>query len=605
MSGRIRQGSLQILRVPGALVLLASLGLAGCGGGGGPAASPAPKSGLVPDSRSLAATAAINDAAPGATLVIDVLNAPSAAQYVRLRYTASGVLSATVDWPAGTQIQVQVAFKDPAGLAPGSYADSMIFELCEDGNCNKLVPGFSVTVPVSYVVTQPAAGNAPTVTLNPGQLSASDSTYGPGGLQPLQAPLTFDLDLAHFGKPPAITVSSTHAAVQYTSVNVSGLTLATVQLAMATPSTLAAGTYHDTVTVDVCLAADCINRVAGSPFTLAVDFTVGGGGVVSGPAGYSWRYAPSGAAMIAWDAHSQRLVGVAAQPAQLLLIDPATGLVDQSFALGCTPYLGPAVSDDGVYAYIGCGDAYAAHFIERVRLADHALLDSTPLPAGQSIQELHVAPGNDALLAVSTNDASGSQAIQLYDGSLAVTDALAWSNGVGMTSHPGLAWGADAGTLYAYDPVSDLLRTFHPAGGSLGSPADLTVDLDDVRPSWSAITYQQGLLLESHGAVYDVASGQVLRRLDLHTPATAGMGDPYYSVAALDATARRAYFWYLNVSSMTIQSFDIDTGATIGYIPTDSRSTCCVVRWGSDGLAYLLSGSADGLVLLNGPFVAP
>jgi hypothetical protein len=66
-------------------------------------------------------------------------------------------------------------------------------------------------------------------------------------------------------------------------------------------SSLAKGTYNDTVTVTVCLDPACVNPV-GPPLTIVVQYTVSDTQTVPGPNGYTFQILPLHTTDIAWDA---------------------------------------------------------------------------------------------------------------------------------------------------------------------------------------------------------------------------------------------------------------------------------------------------------------
>ena len=596
---------------PGTVVLLACLALAGCGGGGsggggnggGGAASGAQ---LLPNPTSVTISAQVTDDAPQFTISVSMSNVPTTGKILSIRYSTHGISSAGGDYVLGTSAQVYLYFKAPAGLAPGVYTDQVRLRICQESGCANVIAGSDVLVPVTYTVTAPGSG-APAMHFATSHYALLGHLLTPSGVSDGPSTLAVDFSLENLRLMPYLHVTSSGPAIAVDSVSTPNAQQGSISVSLARPAILGVGTFHNTLTITACVDASCANPLAGSPYTIDIDYEIADTYSVAGAGGYSWRTVLPGATDVAWDAATARLYATtgsssATAPQSLVAIDPATATIAWSMPLGGDS--GSVVaSGDGRYAYVEM--MTPAHAIAKIDLATHAVLATTPLASDLQVYDMQVAPGAPDVLALGAFVAGASHSVIL----LGATPADASSHDVADTGASAgrfsIAWGATAGTLYAYGTLDDALLTFHPAGAVLGAPTVATVDLNGDRVAWSRIHFDRGMLLESHGALFDVASGSVVAQVPPHTPTSTNV-PPYFCVAALDVALQRAYYWYVDDASMTVQAMDLTTAQSIGYIRTGSRSTGRLIRWGTNGLAYIDStGDGLGVAIISGALVGP
>ena len=133
--------------------------------------------------------------------------------------------------------------------------------------------------------TPPPTVPPPTVppTAGPPTLRASatavSATTSPAGLDPN---LQVDLSLLN---PPTNGVyyetryagtAVTSASILWQPTVVQGAQSGLLEIMLDPPAFMGSGTYHDTVTVLVCLDSKCLQQIAGSPISVAVTYTVTG-----------------------------------------------------------------------------------------------------------------------------------------------------------------------------------------------------------------------------------------------------------------------------------------------------------------------------------------
>lgn len=604
----------------GYLILIA-LSLAACGGGSGSAgtnstsssssaASSAPSGSLIPSPASVQVSAYVfSTSAATQSISLSIPNAPASANYIAWRYSKGGVSAVTGNWDTPTHAAFTISFKQPSGLAAGTYSDVLRIELCEDASCDVSIAGSVVEIPISYTVVPTTGAGAPAMTLSPQSISAEDPYIGPSGYMSSSRVVDVALNLANFVNAPYLLATHQGAAVGSVSTSAS-TTLGQVSVGLQSPMMLGRGTYADTVSLKVCLdGPSCVYQAAGSPFQIPVTYVVGDTYTVTGSNGFTWRLVPTAANDIAWDMVSQRIYATESDESDsslttgyLTRVNPVTRAIDWRLPLPVFP-MRLAISPDGLYAYvwtvssgfIGSTDPQ----IRKYQLSDQALMWTISL-AG-NVSDFQVSPGMGAFLAVSNS----SPGLALYSTSTGtLIDSSASSSGFPES----ITWGGSSSALYSYDTTNDLLRKFSPTSSSLGFVSNTSIDLNTDQAAWGGLHYGNGLLMENHGAIYDVGTGMVSSRLALSSISGDPNFKPYSIAAELDMTIGRSYFWYQNGSAVIMQAFDMNTHAALAFFPTESRSTFRLIRWGTDGLAYLHSGNSavdSGIGLVQGKFVAP
>lgn len=596
-------------------LVIALLSSAACGGGGGSSviseSSSAESSvgGAIPLSTSSSSSSAGSAAAvalqPAPTSIqasayvfsntavsrsisLAMLNLPASTIYLSGRYSTKGIKSISVGWDAPNHATFTVDFKIPSGLAPGTYSDSILIRLCADSACSEVIPNSIVTVPVSYTVIPTSGAGAPAATLQQRSINVGIQA----GLS--SGPVGLGLSLSNFLAPPYILATMEGDAISSISATAS-TTSAQLTINLPASQGMGYGSYASVVTLKVCLdGPSCVYQAMGSPFQIPVSYVVYGLVAIA-------------VSDIAWDAVSQRIyateAGLSVGTGYLTRVNPVTRAIDWRLSIAAAP-LRLAVSPDGLYAYVWTlaidnGLNQSDPEIRKYRLSDQTQVYAIPLASNAT--DFKVSPGAGAYLVVS-NSTDGLSLYNANNGAL--IDRFPSSSG----TPEAIVWGDSASVLYSYDWINDVLREFAPTSSSFGLVRNKNVDLNANQSAWSGLHYDKGILMENHGAIYDVATATMASRLDLRTEFSDPNFLPYSVAAELDMAVGRSYFWYLNGSSVILQVYDMSTHTALAYLPTSSRSTFRLIRWGADGLAYLYSGNSatdSGIALVQGKFVAP
>lgn len=587
---------------------------AGCGGGGGGSGSspnasspggnlplPPPPAKLVVAPSQVSVSAAINAAKPDSVAIeVNLENFPKDAEYIAFGHTTDGIDGVFFEWISQTSARVTISFLSPISARVGEHSAYVVFTGCADEGCTNEIVGTRTVIPVSYVVTDQLPGKEAKVTFANQSLALEGHTHSLSGVPTPATNLDVSMAFTNLGEAPYLGVTASNEALSAAIITQRDAGAGTVSLAVRSALDLGLGSFHDTISITVCLDMDCNYPVAGSPFTVTFDYIISNSGAVEGEYGYGWTITDIQPTSIAWDSVSRHIIATTnvAGASKLIGIDPNTGNVgwgtDLSGAAGRL-----AVSSDGQFAYVDVVEG-GVHQIQKIRLSDQALVRTLGLPADDmTIASLRIAPSDANTLAVVTTSDSG-YAVLLYNAS-----ALVDRYDIPTTGYSGAvtgSWGADASSYYAYNARTDELMQFSVAGSGLGVSLVRTVDLNGIFEGWSDIRYDGGLLFENHGGIYDAAAHAMIGTNELRTLPTGVL--PYSASVAPDANLGRAFYWYLNSSAMTLQSFDLATHRPLANIDLHSNTTFDLIRWGADGLAFVTSTDADRLALIHGRFVA-
>lgn len=368
---------------------------------------------------------------------------------------------------------------------------------------------------------------------------------------------------------------------------------------------MGAGIHAGIVTVRSCFDAGCVNELAGSPASIAVQYKVSDS--VSGPAGYRARNIAATANDIAWDAVRQVLyVSIASNSTSnantIGVLDPVSGTFSSYAPVGNDPGR-MEISPDGQFLYVALRGFTGG--VQRLLLPSLALdlnipigtqqFSSTPLYA----RELHVSPDSPRTIAVvRTSLPTGGE------GDLAVfDDAIMRAQTVGGSSAPPVStfqWDSAARIFGVDSRTSD------------GSASRIAVSATGLQVSAS-----QRSVTSFDNDAYLVNGRMYMQRGRVFDPVTfAQLGffplgaAPGTIVMAPDPGTNRAFL----LMDAAIKSFDLTTLAPIGsmWLPRASPQAfnSRLVRWGHDGLAVLnyqepLFGGSKGILLLDGAFVRP
>lgn len=232
---------------------------------------------LATSATELNVTVLTSDAAVTRTIALSVVNLAEQAQiYSAGSYSTAGIDIATLDWQ-GTDGTLAVRFKDPGALEPGVYRDTITFGACPGSPCAHALQGSPRTIPVTYtVIAAPTA-----VAFSPASLTIQGNNIA------WHAPIedqSIGFTIAH---PTSrlwerTTVSGNGAVLTNASVDWTAWpsrTQGVLDLTLRPPSTLGAGTYTDSIKVEICLNAQCSRQASGSPAIIPVTYQVTGSAI--------------------------------------------------------------------------------------------------------------------------------------------------------------------------------------------------------------------------------------------------------------------------------------------------------------------------------------
>jgi hypothetical protein len=245
--------------------MLASLWLAGCGGGGGGDSGNDTR--VSANLTSIDTSRTVAEAAPTVIVRVTATNVPPEGLYAGVTY--SGLAVTYVDFAAvsASEIDLDVDLAQPGGFSPGTYEGNVQFDVCLDAYCDHPVDGSPIRIPIEYVVVgvPPVAVTAdpPLVDVS----AAQEENLGAG----------FYIVLT-FPSPLAVTpyASVQHGQTIVDSYYSSPLSSTELQLfvTLFDPDSLAQGSHSDTLVIDVCYTDACVNKVSGSPLRIPVSYTV-------------------------------------------------------------------------------------------------------------------------------------------------------------------------------------------------------------------------------------------------------------------------------------------------------------------------------------------
>jgi hypothetical protein len=342
-----------------------------------------------------------------------------------------------------------------------------------------------------------------------------------------------------------------------------------------------------------------------------------------GTAGFTVSSVDVEANDMVWDPHSQQIyVSVAgtnpSNPSSITALNPATG------QFGTTMSAGPgadrlAVSQDGSWLYAGIDANGAVQRFALPGLANDITISLGTGPAGETYYALALAtaPGSPNTVAVAravTLNQAGS--VVVYDGSSA--RAATVSNFGGYSEPIGsLTWNAAGSELYAaFNQVyanSVYVLGVDVSGVQLWQSDQLSTGSEAVTLGGIHYSALNGLLYGDDGAVIDPASGKVVNNFAMNATSE-GISGSFTPLLTLDDSLGMAWALAQPVGGQSgqyvIEAFDLKTNALLGSIVISNVTDTPVklIRWGSNGLAFLTSGSGgpkqgDGVYILSGAFV--
>ena len=292
---------------------------------------------------------------------------------------------------------------------------------------------------------------------------------------------------------------------------------------------------------------------------------------------------------MAWDATRGRLYvamtdGPAGSSDSLGVVDPATTTLAKIIFTGGRP-TSLGLSDDGHYLYAGF---QTANFVKRFALPDFSLDLTIPLNSG-SLMESHaedvkVAPGNPHTVAI----AMGSYGITPRGaGGLAVFDDAVQRQTKFSSDVYKVAWGKDSTQLFAQSDSSISSQALYifsaDSNGIVEQAASGGITTLGLRPHYDSAT---NLIYGDGGRVSDPAAASaagIFQARGLMVP---------------DAKLNRAFVLRQNTNlGPTVYELDVfdlarQTLLKTIQVPAVSGYPTQLVRWGSQGLAFLTEGQA-------------
>jgi hypothetical protein len=587
-----------------ALTCLAAVLAAGCGGGGGGGGA-APS--VTIDHSTVAVAATVTDATVSpATVTLKISNAPGSGLYVAGGASKNGISALSPGAYSASSADFQVYFKAPYTLAPATYSDTVVLEVCLDSGCTQQIAGSPVTVKVTYTVKPPAAGSEPAMTVTTNTIAVQAL---PAGTAPLAG---FIVQLARApGFPLTARLTPTSDTVISATIDPPGWNAPPqpgfdVDVALKPPGQLSPGVHTDHIKVEVCLDPACVNQLSGSPQTVTITYQVGnnvpGSYVVS-------QVSVLAADVVADDPRALLYVAVpaaaSANASSVAIVDPVNATITAYVPVGFDPGR-LALSDEGSYLYVA--ERNGPH-IARLALPGMTLDATIVLPNDVHGQvtwpvDVKVQPGAPKTIAVGRDFKDDTQfqgdGIVIYD------DTTARPNIAGLDSLGNplirvgyLAWGSSASTLYASAQSQIDLLSISASGAQVSASSDGNV---------FRIQYIGGLLYADSGSIFDPGSLANVGSL----PAN---GDPGEFAVTADAAVAGVYQIATSGTGTTVYRYDAGTLAPHGTarilgVFVQSLIGTSFIRWGPNGLAFLATDQqaatnapVNQLVLISGPFV--
>jgi hypothetical protein len=317
---------------------------------------------------------------------------------------------------------------------------------------------------------------------------------------------------------------------------------------------------------------------------------------------------------LVWDPVNQVIYlsvssGAYSNPNTILVLDPLTGSITKSVSIGNDPDV-LALSAGSQYLYVGLD---GSSLVQRLTLPDlspdvNYSLGSDPIFGPYIALDLQVAPADPHTTAVTSGsplvDVQALGGITIYDD---VTPRQTSAAGFGPTAdiYDSLQWGSDDTTLYAANNEDSSCDFYTLAVNSSG--ITLTKDYPN---TFSPATQDLGMkihydagtqrIYDDDGSVVDPSTGLLLGNF---TP----FGPTYQRAAMVpDSTLNAAFFVsQASYDSGTIESFDIAKFTSIAniQIPYFFGTPLRIIRWGTNGLAFITEGSPPQVFVISGSIV--
>jgi len=336
-----------------------------------------------------------------------------------------------------------------------------------------------------------------------------------------------------------------------------------------------------------------------------------------GTAGFTVSSVAVQANDMVWDAMSGQIyLSVAAtdptNPNTITALNPVTGKVGKSVSAGPgANHLAVASDDSLLFAGIDKNGT-----VQRFALPSLTTDITIPLGSGPSglpyyALDLESAPASPATIAVSrATSLSLAGSVAIYDGS---TQRPTVSSGATGYAQPlwSLAWNPNGSTLYgAYTQAGTspaVVLSVNSTGAQL-SESSQPLMMGNI--AYSALS---GYVYGYDGNIFDPSTNTTGNRLPLNV-----VGGGIYSgqITALTVDDSLGFAWVVTSTvnspsqQMTLEAFDLRTNALLGSvaIPGVTGTPVKLIRWGSNGLAFLTSSNqgpqqGDGVYIISGAFV--
>ena len=528
----------------------------------------------------------------------------------RVTYTGQAVSTSDVVFDSPQSGHLHVVMFIPGQLGAGTYTSSVRVEICTDSTCSTQMTGSPFTVSVSYTVTGSAI---PTTKVSWGGLYTIEKELSASQTTPVEEALGFTVQ----NLPPAglwvrrrrpsdgIITGATLGTVSFERTGAS--VTASFKVSMAPPAALGSGIHAGSMEFITCFDSACARPVPDGGRTLNVELAV----FAEAPAQFTRRVVTPtrGATDVAWSQANGALYALSSLPvtttgADVLQVDPATGVIGHSLTLSGVKLGKVAVSDDGtrlfyssqadrIDALIADARIHRLKLPELVEEAQIVLDPSTDFAFGRTVVTDMVAmPGtSDSVVA----------SIGLYEHfGVHAYDAVRKPDGV-----PRVSVGWEAERFFSRGPAPDILYSLrhYPLPPFNGAVEKLQMDGNGIRVIQSfpvsidsrEVQYGGGRLFFLDGRVLDADTGAVAGQL----PKILRLGRP--DALVVDEAHSRVFV----ISNDWLLSYDMNSYKLLAFAKlgvSNQRATFdhrIMKLWGSDGVAVV---DGTNLIIMSGPF---
>lgn len=318
---------------------------------------------------------------------------------------------------------------------------------------------------------------------------------------------------------------------------------------------------------------------------------------------------------IAWEPHANLLYLSMSSispvaPNGIAAFDPVTGAVASSGFLGSEP-ASVSPTDDGTSLYVGFSGSQVAMRLALPSMSPNLQISTVDFDTYQNggpyaaspmfPLQVAAAPGTSqtfGLLSVFTQGLSGAGSVLVYDSGVS-----RWDMGPGGSNAPAanrFAWGADTTTLHSMLRSDPGIGPMYLRYGVSATQAQIFTQVSGLPLLDNGLSFAGGLVYSDSGKSINPVLGTIT---ETYIPDATDFAS---RVIAPDIAANRVFTATSDLyGNITLQSFFVAGVNAIATVPISAPkgNVQKMIRWGIDGLALLLKGG--GLVIINGPFVAP